>query len=209
MKKISQLLITALSLALVACGTLGGGDTDMSNDPSFKQLKEANVNFWKAREHAALCVGNNEEANKARESAQAAQSAKNPSDIQSDKSKEDSKNSFEKNSKIASEEAKKEFETSAVYFFKGLASETKLASILTKRVQELQASIQSASPMEKMKLSKQLSPLTTMLDIVQRDIRNAAGTIDAYTVYATKNGIDIASLRAKAEKEAEKEAEKD
>ena len=112
MKKISQLLITALSLALVACGTLGGGDTDMSNDPSFKQLKEANVNFWKAREHAALCVGNNEEANKAKESALAAQQATNPSDKSFDKSKEDSKNLFEGKAKISSEKAKEEFETS-------------------------------------------------------------------------------------------------
>ena len=203
MKKISQLLVTALSLALVACGTLGGGDTDMSNDPSFKQLKEANVNFWKAREHAALCVGNNEEANKAKESALAAQQATNPSDKSFDKSKEDSKNLFEGKAKISSEKAKEEFETSVVYFFKGFVSETKLAALLAQKVQQIQASIQSASPMEKINLTKQLSPLTAMLNIVQSDISNAAGSIDAYTVYASENGIDIASLKAKAEKDAE------
>ena len=56
--------MTASIMALASCGTLGGGDTDVSNNADFKSYKGICAKYMQARIHAAKCVGNNDDANK-------------------------------------------------------------------------------------------------------------------------------------------------
>lgn len=207
MKTISKIMLTALSLALVACGTLGGGDTDMSNDPSFQQVRNANVNFWRAKEFAYRCVGKEKEANDAKASGDASAQAKNPSQLSKDESSNAAAEEFKNKSEKLSEEAKEHFKTSAKCFFKGFASEAALAVVLAQKVKEMQEQIQNASPMEKMSLASKLTPYADMLQMVQNDVTNAAVTSKLYIDYGIMQGLDMTALQEDAKKEAEAKAQ--
>lgn len=204
MKKISQLLITALSLALVACGTLGVGDTDVSNNPDFNTYKGICVKYMKARIHAAKCIGQNDEANKLKAQMEQINQSKKPDDLKQvmDNSKMPE---MDKTVKLTSAKAKEEFVDSLGYLMGGVAQERLLIEKVLQNIQSLQSQVAS-NPFGA--AASELSFLTGLSDAMASDVKNVAVTIDAYTVYATENGIsmdDIKAAAAKAEKSSDLE----
>ena len=204
MKKVSQLLLVAMSLAVAACGTLGGGDTDVSNNPDFQSYKGICVKYMKARVHAARCIGKNDEANQMQAQVDQLKTAKSMTDTKAvlDKSKMPE---MQKGVKLTSAEAKKEFIDSLGYLMGGVAQETVLLEKVLQNVQSLQSKVAS-NPFGA--AASELAFLTNLADAMGSDIKNIAVTIDAYTVYATENGIsmdDIKAAAAKAEKSSDLE----
>ncbi len=194
-----------MSLAVAACGTLGGGDTDVSKNPDFKSYKGICVKYMKARVHAAKCIEKNDEANQMQAQLdQMRTTAKNMSDIKAgmDKSKMPE---MQKGVKLTSAEAKKEFVDSLGYLMGGIAQERLLLEKVLQNIQSLQAKVTS-NPFGA--AASELAFLTDLADAMGSDIKNVAVTIDAYTVYATENGIsmdDIKAAAAKAEKSSDLE----
>lgn len=203
MKRIYQLSLIALTSALVACGTLGGGGTDMSNDPIFQQFKKANINFIWARAYAKKCLGDengyNTHAGNAKSLEQGANTVDAVVDINNNDSADENIKLEASSSEKLSEDAKKAFETSATYFFMGVFSETQLAAVLALKVKEMQEQIQNASPMEKMSLASQLTPYADMLQIVQNDVKIAAETTKMYIDYGLAHGVDMDGVQKTAE----------
>ena len=198
MKKIYQSILVIASLALVACGTLGGGDTDVSNNADFKSYKGICAKYMQARIHAANCVGNNDEANKMQAQLDQLKKAKNLSDTKAvlDASKMPE---MDKAVKLASESAKKEFVESLGYLIGGVAQEKILLDKVLQSVKTLQ---QEAASNPFGSAASQLSFLTSLSDSMGTDLKNVAVTIDAYTVYATENGISMDDVNAVADKVA-------
>lgn len=205
MKIITKLLLSVLTLGFVAgCSSIFGGDEDLSKDPSFVQLRNANVNFIEAKRWAQKISKPYDKSIDAKADAEieAVNNSNNPAQLQENRGSNDDIAGSLKDAAQNSAIAKQNFEKSAGYFFKGIASETALVASVTKRVQDLKAQIEKASPMEKMSLTKQISPLTAILDLAQNDLKNMATTSKLYIDYATKNGIDIKSIQNNADKEA-------
>lgn len=198
MKRIYQALLVTVSLAFVACGTLGGGDTDVSKNPDFQSYKGICVKYMHARIHAAKCVGNNDDANKMQAQLDQLKLAKNLEDtkavLESSKMPE-----MDKSVKLTSETAKKEFVESLGYLIGGVAQERLLLKKVLERIKNLK---KEASSNIFGGAASELAFLTSLADSMGTDIKNVAVTIDAYTVYATENGVSMDDVKAVAGKVA-------
>ena len=191
-----------MSLAVAACGTLGGGDTDVSKMKEFKMLKGANLIFWDARIEAAKCVGDNDLANQCAAERDKLAVSNTISDLQNaNTAAEKMKIVFDAKTKLSSAEAKEHFKKSLAKLIAGVAAETKLLAVVQEKINELNAKIQTANPFDKASLVNQLTPFTDIASILQSDISNATATIDAYTVYATENGLSMDEIKAQAAKD--------
>lgn len=201
-KKIVTLLLTALSLGLVTgCGSFGGGDIDLSSNPVYKKLKGANAKFWDARIEAAKCIGDNDKANQLKAIKEQYANAKTGDDIKAvNDSAKDLVVDFTNQGKLTSASAKQHFQASLVNWIAGVGAETLILNVVQDQIKEVNEKVQKASPLEKTKILDDLKPLTVIADVLQQDIKNATSTIDAYTVYATKNGIDMNAVKAQAAK---------
>lgn len=193
MKKIYQaILMTASIMALASCGTLGGGDTDVSNNADFKSYKGICAKYMQARIHAAKCVGNNDDANKMQAQLDQLNASKNLKDtkavLESSKIPE-----MNKAVKLTSEAAKKEFVESLGYLIGGVAQEKILLDKVLQNVKSLQKEVAS-NPFGS--AAGELEFLTSLADAMGPDVKNVAVTIDAYTVYATENGISMEDVKA-------------
>lgn len=145
-----------------------------------------------ARIHAAKCVGNNDDANKMQAQLDQLNASKNLKDtkavLESSKMPE-----MNKAVKLTSEAAKKEFVESLGYLIGGVAQEKILLDKVLQNVKSLQKEVAS-NPFGS--AAGELEFLTSLADTMGTDVKNVAVTIDAYTVYATENGISMEDVKA-------------